>query len=133
MKSLKLLLGSLLLVAAVVGLVIWQMNRGKSDFPGIASGNGRIEATETDVATKLQGRIESVLVHEGDMVSQGQIVARMDAKVLEAELHQAEAEQRRAQEELNVATATIAERESIYVYTEKVLHRSEQLFQQKYH
>lgn len=109
MKFLKRLLGSLLLVAAVVGLVVWQMNPSKSDFPDIASGDGRIEATEIDVATKLQGRIESVLVHEGDMVRQGQILARMDARVLEAELHQAEAEQRRAQEERNVAIATIAQ------------------------
>jgi hypothetical protein len=50
----------------------------------------------------------------------------LGSKVLEAELHQAEEEFRRAQEDRNVATAATGERESVYVYTQKVLQRSQQ-------
>ncbi len=35
---------------------------------GFASGNGRIEATEVDVATKLAGRLTAVVPREGDRV-----------------------------------------------------------------
>ena len=64
------------------------------------------------MATKQEGRVEAVLVREGDMVEPGQVLARMDAAVLEAQLHQAEAEKRRAEEERNVAVAIAAQREN---------------------
>jgi HlyD family secretion protein len=59
---------------------------------GIAYGNGRLEATEVDIATKTPGRLAEVLVDEGDLVEEGRIVARMDITSLEAQLRQAEAE-----------------------------------------
>jgi HlyD family secretion protein len=59
---------------------------------GIAYGNGRLEATEVDIATKTPGRLAEVLVDEGDLVEEGGIVARMDITSLEAQLRQAEAE-----------------------------------------
>lgn len=40
-------------------------NNALDDF---AYGNGRIEATEVNVATKISGRVEKVLVKEGDIV-----------------------------------------------------------------
>lgn len=51
---------------------------------GFASGNGRIEATQDDIATKHAGRIAEVLVREGDMVRQDQFLARMDTKDLDS-------------------------------------------------
>lgn len=45
---------------------------------GIAGGNGRIEATEIDISTKTAGRIQDILVNEGDFVEVGQVLARMD-------------------------------------------------------
>ena len=45
----------------------WQHSR--SPFPpGIASGNGRIEADEIDIDTKFAGRISEMVADEGDMV-----------------------------------------------------------------
>lgn len=55
------------------------------------SGNGRIEATEINIAAKLAGRIEEVVVDEGDFVTKGQVLAMMQTNVLEAELAQAKA------------------------------------------
>src|SRR5690606_19454446 len=79
---------------------------------GFASGNGRIEATELDVATKLAGRVAEISVDEGDFVSQGQVLARMDTQVLEAQLAQARAEVRRAENATATARALVAQRES---------------------
>src|SRR5271166_5171097 len=43
------------------------IERWRGDLPeGIAKNNGRIEATEIDVASKYAGRLESVMVDEGD-------------------------------------------------------------------
>ena len=64
--------------------------------PGIASGNGRVESVQVDVTTKEPGRVATILVHEGDMVRPGQIVAKMDTVTLEAELAQDAGDRRRA-------------------------------------
>ena len=63
-----------------------------------AVGNGRIEATEIDIATKTAGRIKEILVNDGDVVAADQVVARMDTQTLEAELRQAQAQVRQAQQ-----------------------------------
>ena len=84
-----------------------------SELPaGFASGNGRIEATEYDIATKRAGRIAAVLVAEGDMVQVGQVLARMDTQDLEADLREAQAQATQAREDRRRAVAAIAQRES---------------------
>jgi HlyD family secretion protein len=99
--------------------------------PGFASGNGRIEATEVDVATKQPGRVEAVRVNEGDMVEAGQVLARMEAAMLRAQLHEAEAGKRRAEEERNVTVAVAKQRENEYTLGKKDLARSLQLAKDK--
>ena len=63
----------------------------RNNIPGIAHGNGRLEATEVDIASKLAGRIDNIMVNDGDMVKKGQVVALMQTNVLSAELEQAKA------------------------------------------
>lgn len=60
------------------------------------SGNGRLEATEVNIATKLAGRIEEIMVDEGDTIKRGQVLAVMQTNVLEAELAQAKARHHQA-------------------------------------
>jgi HlyD family secretion protein len=91
---------------------------------GFAAGNGRIEATEVDVATKTPGRVELVLVREGDMVEAGQVLAKMDAAVLRAALHGAEAGQRQAENDRNVSIAIAKQREAEHSLAQKDLERS---------
>ncbi len=79
---------------------------------GFASGNGRIEATEYDIATKRAGRIAAVLVSEGDMVQVGQVLARMDTQDLEADLREAQAQAIQARQDRRRAVAAVAQRES---------------------
>ena len=57
--------------AVVAALAWWSWTRFTDSGPGegFVNGNGRIEATEIDMATKLPGRIEDILVREGDFVT----------------------------------------------------------------
>ncbi len=97
---------------AVLAAVAWWQLRPDGLGEDFASGNGRIEATEVDVATKLAGRIASIEVDEGDFVEPGQILARMDTQALEAQLQQARAQVRQAQNAERTALAQVALRES---------------------
>ena len=49
--------GLAVLVVAVLAALAWQTFKPTGLGEGFASGNGRIEATEVDVATKLAGRV----------------------------------------------------------------------------
>lgn len=122
--------GALLLLAGG-GFLLWQSLQVDKLAPGFASGNGRIEATEVDVATKQAGRVEAVRVNEGDMVEAGQVLAQMEAAVLRARLHEAEAGKRRAGEERNVTVAVAKQRENEYALGQKDLDRSLQLAKDK--
>jgi HlyD family secretion protein len=73
-----------LLALAVLLIASHQFNP-ETGLEGLFSGNGRIEAVETHVAAKTAGRLKEILVHEGDFVTVGQIVALMDTRSLEAE------------------------------------------------
>lgn len=106
---------SRVLVAAAlvgVGLLVWQVSRPTGLGDGFASGNRRIEATEVDVAAKLPGRVAEIEVDEGDFVTAGDVVARMDTQVLEAQLAQAQAQVRQAENAKVTATSLVAQRES---------------------
>jgi HlyD family secretion protein len=135
-------LAALLVVAlAAGGYYGWQKLRRDNLPPGIASGNGRIEAVEIDIATKTPGRIQEILVREGDFVTVGQVLARMDTTQLQAQLRQAEAQLRRAiisvdtakslvaqrEAERKSATAVIAQRNAELDTADRKLQRSEQL------
>jgi HlyD family secretion protein len=86
--------------------------RGPTLPAGFASGNGRIEATEYDIASKRAGRLAAVLVAEGALVEPGQVVARIDTADLEADLHEAQAQLTQAREDKRRALAAVAQRRS---------------------
>src|SRR5262249_55027554 len=86
-----------------------------------------LEATEIDIATKLAGRIDAVLIQEGDFVERGQVVARMDTSVLKAQLREAEADANRARMALATAGAVVDQRRNELSLAQSVLRRSKQL------
>ena len=90
----------------------WQQWQASQVDAGLASGNGRIEATEIDIATKLPGRIEDILVREGDFVSAGQPLARMQLETLEAQRDEALAMRQQAEHSVTAAQARVALREA---------------------
>jgi HlyD family secretion protein len=122
-----------LAVAIVVGgagaaIYWWQHSRSQLP-PGIASGNGRIEADEIDIDTKFAGRIAEILADEGDMVKAGQIVARMDTRDLAASLKKSEAQVRQAQMAIEEATANVAQQTSLMLLAQKEFDRATYLVQ----
>lgn len=86
--------------------------RPKLSEQAFASGNGRIEATEIDIAAKAPGRIKAMYVDEGDFVTAGQVVAQMDTDTLEAQLRQAHAQLRQAQSDVETAQSQVAQRQA---------------------
>jgi HlyD family secretion protein len=136
-----LIFATLAVIMAGGGYWGWQKFLNKRLPEGIASGNGRIEATEIDVSTKITGRIKDILVDEGDFVEAGQMLARMDTEQLEAQRRQAQAQLRRAlividtakslvtqrEAERRAAIATIAQRDAELDAADRKLARSSQL------
>ncbi|WP_258549302.1 HlyD family secretion protein, partial [Thalassospira profundimaris] len=100
--------------AIVIGLGVWAWwHFQPQDLPdGFAAGNGRIEAVEIDIAAKTAGRVREILVNEGDFVSAGQVLAKMDTVVMEAQLREAEAQLRRALIGIETAQSRVTQREA---------------------
>ena len=108
-KLLWLLLPALLALGAYT---VWQRWQQAGPGPGFVSGNGRLEATEIDIATKTAGRLTELLVAEGDWVQAGQPLARMQTDTLQAQRDEAVANVQRARQAVLVAQAQVALRES---------------------
>jgi HlyD family secretion protein len=102
----------ILIAILIAAFAAWKVLSRERMPEGFAAGNGRLEANEVYVAAKFPGRVKEVLVKEGDTVSAGQVVARMDTDELEAQLRQALAQMREAQEAERVARADVATKQS---------------------
>lgn len=94
---------------------------------GFVAGNGRLEATEIDIATKLAGRLSEVLPREGDMVEAGSVVARLDVDDLRAQLRAAEAQVEQARRAVDETQAGVRKSASDVTLAGKSLRRSEDL------
>ena len=77
-----IVLAALLLAGAAAGAYGWKQWQTAQESAGLVSGNGRIEATEVDVATKYAGRVAEISAQEGDFVTAGQTLARMQIGVV---------------------------------------------------
>lgn len=86
--------------------------RGRDMPEGIVKSNGRLEATEVDVAAKYPGRLATLSVNEGDEVTAGQVVATISSPETEAQLRGAQAQVLRAKRQLAEANAMIVQRKS---------------------
>ena len=120
-----------LLVAAAAAVVIalawwgWTELADSGPGEGFVSGNGRIEATEIHIDTKLPGRIEDILVREGDFVSAGQPLARMQLETLEAQRDEAFAMREQAEHSVTAAQAQVALREADVVAAQALVGQRE--------
>lgn len=108
-------------LAVLVGVAAWQWLRPASDNGSLVFGNGRIEATEVDVAAKAAGRVQEILVNEGDFVKVGDVVARLDMKSIEAQLTQARAQVANALSGRETSLARAAQRKADVAMAEAVL------------
>ena len=132
---------ALIVLAGVIAFYAWKTLRPNGLPEGFAGSNGRIEATEINVAAKMSGRIEEILVNEGDFVTAGEMLAVMDTAVLEAQQREAEAQLERAKigietaqdqvkqriAEKSTAEAVVAQRKAEFSAAQKRLSRTEKL------
>lgn len=116
---------AVLLAAVVAGLSAWAPWRAQGLGEGFASGNGRIEATEIAVATKLAGRVEKILVTEGDFVKAGQPLARMQIESLQAQRDEAVARMQQAQQAVSGTQVQVAQQEANYQAAQAVVAQRE--------
>ncbi len=129
-KEIKKIYALPLLLALVLAAGIGYWKSIQDRLPeGVYETNGRLEATEVQIATKFPGRLAQVLVAEGDRVTAGQLLARMDTKSLEAQRAQAQAEVMRAEENLAAQQANVHLRESERKLAKQDLARFQELYE----
>ncbi len=121
-----LVIGAVTLCAAAIGFYLYQ-HRQAGLPPNLASANGRLEATEVDVATKIAGRLAELGPHEGDWVEAGAVVGRLDADDLRALLRAAEAQTVQAQKAVDESRAGVRKSQADATLAGKTLQRSEEL------
>ena len=137
----NLLLAAVAILIGLVGWGAWTLTRPNGPGEGFVSGNGRIEATEIDLATKYAGRVVDIFAQEGDFVTAGQVLAQMQIDVLNAQRDEARAQQQQAinavasaeaqvkvrESDLAVAQAVVVQRESDLDNAKRRLSRSQTL------
>jgi len=130
-----------LLIAVSVAVTWGGLHRGGVTSKPV-SVTGTIEATQVDVSVKITGRIVERLVKEGDRVTRGQVLVRLDDSELAADVKRQEAALRAAQatlrdlekgarpQEIEDARAAVSSVEATRTMTEREYQRTEQLFKQ---
>ena len=112
-RSKRCVLRAAIAVAAVGGgYLVWQQLGPPPLTAGIVGSNGRIVATDIDIATKAAGRVKAILVNEGDFVIAGQILVEMDTDSLQAQRREADAQLRRAVISVDTARAQVVQRKA---------------------
>jgi HlyD family secretion protein len=121
---------ALVAVAAFIGFKVWQ--KSKTALPeGIVSGNGRLEAKLVDVSAKEPLRVKEILVDEGALVAQNQVLVHLDTVTLVSQLAEAKANIAAAHEKLAIAKASIIRQKSEIKLAEVEVNRSQNLLQDR--
>ena len=115
---------------AFLGYRYWQSSQSAIP-PGIAYGNGRLEAKLADAASKEPLRIKEILVNEGDLVKPGQVLVLLDTVTLDAELAEARASVAAAEEKIAATEAAITRRNSEIRLAQIEVERARNLVRQR--
>lgn len=83
-KIINALLG-VFVILVILGVSLWYMSA-----PSISYLQGQVEATQINVASKIPGRIDQILVKEGDFVEADQLLAIISTPEIDAQLSQVE-------------------------------------------
>lgn len=103
MKRILPLLPVILIAVGAFYWFAWRDTETKDEL--IISGN--IEVTAVDIAFKTPGKLEALLVDEGDEVQAGQVIARLDQEQLQRQRQRAAAAIKSAQSALEQTRAAI--------------------------
>jgi HlyD family secretion protein len=100
---------------------------GTSMPEGIVKTNGRIEATQVDVAAKYPGRLVDITVEEGSEVKAGQVVGRVSSPEYEAQLRAAQSNVDKAEQSLAEAESLITQRNAVLAAAKSDFERGKEL------
>ena len=84
-----LLVAAVVVLAALGAVLLFTRPWSDNDEPLTLYGN--VDIREVDLSFRVDGRVAEVLVDEGDAVTAGQVLARLDAEPLQTELAEAQA------------------------------------------
>lgn len=70
----------------IISIIVFTVSRTRPEHEFIF---GTVETKHIDIASKIPGRIDSVLVREGDNVKKGMLLASMESKEIDAKVEQA--------------------------------------------
>jgi len=87
----KKLIPMILILAVLTAVFLYFRDRSPVN-PDLIRVSGNIEITEAEVSFKIPGRVEERLVSEGETVTIGQVVARLDSRELGQEKAQRQAQ-----------------------------------------
>jgi HlyD family secretion protein len=128
-----------IVAASAVGGAAWYIDHHRSDNDGRLILQGNIDVRQVNLAFKVEGRIETLAVDEGDLVEAGHVLATLDKRYFEDELRLARAqrdyqksvlerlEHGSRPEEIAEARDTVAERQAALERTRLALKRREAL------
>lgn len=77
MKKKPLVIVPVIILAATVGLFVYFQNKNNHD-PNLIYLSGNIEVIETELSFMVVGRVEKRMVSEGEKVTAGQVVAKLE-------------------------------------------------------
>ncbi|MBX7221319.1 MAG: efflux RND transporter periplasmic adaptor subunit [Blastocatellia bacterium] len=126
MKKQAILIGALVVVALVIGALVF-VNVNANKKTGLVL-SGTVESHEIQVGSKVGGRISEVLVVEGQPVKAGDVLVRFDIEELKTQRKQLEA--RALQAEANLAKLTKGFRPEEVAQAEAAEKREAALFEE---
>ncbi|MFA5123565.1 HlyD family secretion protein [Zavarzinia sp.] len=133
MKSLRYVALVLLIgVVAAGGYWFWKSRTAGALPEGIAAANGRLEADQVDVSTKMAGRVIEILVKEGDFVQAGTVIAHMDRAELDTQIDGAKAQIVQAEKAAASASAAVTQAESQVALAQQEFDRANALHDKGY-
>ncbi|NIS68523.1 MAG: biotin/lipoyl-binding protein, partial [Proteobacteria bacterium] len=85
--------------SVIVGLIIllgliftlWFFFKG-DEVEGIMEASGQVRGTEIIVSSRLAGKLETLSVKEGQAVGEGDLIARISSREIQARIEQAKAQ-----------------------------------------
>jgi membrane fusion protein (multidrug efflux system) len=87
-RNWALVSGIAVIVLTTAGLAFWWWK----SMEYVTTDDARIKAEIVSISSEIQGRIEALTKDEGDAVSPGEVIARLDSREARIQLQQAEAE-----------------------------------------
>lgn len=88
MKSKIKIMALAIFICTSLGIFYWQTTEARADH---VANWGMADAKEININSKVAGRVIEILADEGDNVSRGQLLARIDTEIQEPQQHQVQA------------------------------------------